>query len=131
MKIVGNLFIVACFLLLSACGSTPHTLVGNPVNPKPLTQEDLVRVVDAVEIPVVPENSTYLGTMQTEGSPECTDEKTAQLLIEKARSLGANLVYIKKEQIIDFVYSTGVFTMSRRCRVVLVDYYNIEEWSAK
>ena len=62
MKIVGNLFIVACFLLLSACGSTPHTLVGNPVNPKPLTQEDLVRVVDAVEIPVVPENSTYLGT---------------------------------------------------------------------
>ena len=123
--------LLACTFILGACGSTPHTLVPSYVKLKPLSQEDLVRIVDATQVPVVPENSLYLGTMQTEGSPDCSFEKTAQLMIEKARSLGANLVYINKVKTINFVYSTGVFTTSRQCDVALVDYLNVEEWSAK
>ena len=123
--------LMACALAFAACSSTPHTLVGTPVKPKPLSLEDVVHIVDATEIPVIPENSTYLGTMQTQGSSECSVENTSQLLIEKARALGANLVYIKNVKTINFVYSTGMLTVSRPCKVVLVDYLNVEEWGAK
>ncbi|MBR6124625.1 hypothetical protein B7990_04515 [Fibrobacter sp. UWB4] len=131
MKFVESLFAIAALLVFSACSSTPHTLVGNPVNPKPLSKDDLVRIVDATEIPVVPENSTYLGTMQTEPSADCSVENTAELLVEKARSLGANMVYIKNVKTINFIYSNGMMTMSRICKVALVDYFNVEEWGAK
>lgn len=130
MKMKLFLLLSSAFILV-ACGSTPHTLVESSVKFQSLSQEDLVRIVDATEIPVIPENSTYLGTMQTEGSADCSVEKTAQLMIEKARSLGANMVYIKKVQTINFVYSTGMFTSSRQCNVALVDYLNVEEWGAK
>ena len=44
--------LLACTFILGACGSTPHTLVPSYVKLKPLSQEDLVRIVDATEVPV-------------------------------------------------------------------------------
>ncbi len=131
MKIVKSLFAFTVLIAFSSCGITPHTFVGAPANSKSLSKDDLVRIVDATEIPIVPENSTYLGTMQTGPSGDCSGERTAELLVGKARSLGANMVYIKNVKTVNYVNSNGMMTMSRSCDVVLVDFFYVEEWGAK
>lgn len=130
MKFVRFIFI-AIALLLSACVSTPNTVVGTPDKTHPLDLDALVRIVDASEIPVIPENSVYLGTMRTYPSSMCSVEKTAEELIKKARALGANLVYVKNVESETYVYSTGMTMQSRTCKTVLADFLNVEEWSAK
>jgi hypothetical protein len=113
-----------CLMALTSCSQIPYVLVNAPKNPTPLQPGAVVRVVDAAEIPVIPENNTYLGTVQT-NDDACSLENSAQVLLDVAQSVGANLIYIKKFSERDSRYSDGIFSPTH-CDIVTADLLYVD-----
>ena len=118
------LLLFACFFF-SACSSSAYLMAGAPKNPTPLDSLAWVSFVSAAEVPVVPENGKYLGTIETTGSTACSADAVTRFLTQKARSLGANLVYVKKSEETAMVTYVAYTTMSQKCTAVVADFFYV------
>lgn len=123
MKFFSPLFLFFSCFFFSACSSSTYLMTGAPRNPTPLYSLATVSFVSAAEVPVAPGNGKYLGTIETTGSTACSADAVTRFLTRKARSLGANLVYVKKSEESTTVTYVGYTTMSQKCTVVIADFF--------
>lgn len=124
MKFLCHLFFAVCAFALAACSSAPYMLLNAPAKPTPLDSNAFVLVVNATEIPVIPQENTYLGTVETSGSGNCV-ENSADELKNAARSVGANLVYIKDVFVPSSRFSSGLIE-SVQCKRARADLLKVE-----
>jgi hypothetical protein len=130
MKPVFYFAIATCLYVLASCTSAPYSLVKSRNQESPLDSNAIVRVVYASDIPVIPQNSTYLGIAETDGSGNCPEGHPEKVLIDAARSVGANFVFIK-----GFTIPNEIPTMSRffvpPCIIATADFYRVDFGGAK
>ncbi|MBQ2561738.1 MAG: hypothetical protein II565_14340 [Fibrobacter sp.] len=126
MRLVAFFSIVVVLLLCASCSYVPHTLLNGPKNPQPLPDSIPVLVINAASIPVVPQENTYLGTIKTGAKTGCTSDGTINYLRRLARSIGANIVYVKESDVkMVFVY-TQFGSVTSHCLTLIADFLYAE-----
>lgn len=125
MKKMIAIFLAAAAFVLVGC-STPYSLARVPKNTTLLDPSTPVAFVFAYDVPVAPPGAEYKGTIQTEEASWCSEKGTVETLKEKARSVGANLIYVKKiNSVTGFLY-TQFYSQVYTCVLVLADFFYAE-----
>ena len=111
--------------LLLGCGGSNAMLVVNS-NRSSLPKDAPVAFIFAPEIPIIPETSEHVATLETNMATECTSDEIVPFLERRARELGANLVFVKSVENKIYVQShymgTVVMTTTKNCQVFTVDF---------
>ena len=137
-KILKQLFSLglpcAFALSFSAC-ATSKVVGGGVANNAPLDSLSVVSFVNAKEIPVVPDDAVYKGTIETDADHACSTESNIALLENSARQTGGNLLFVK--EITEYqdagVIAAGgaVVTTARKCVKMIADVYYSERGAFK
>lgn len=106
-------------LLLSAC-SGGIAVLESPKMVTPLDPSAEVSFVVGAEMPVIPENSRYIGTIETSAESGCTVASLLTVLENRAREVGANFVFIKTVGKVNVVRGYMVYTV-HTCLSVVAD----------
>ena len=114
-----------------------HTKTGSAgqSNNAPLDSLSVVSFVNAKEIPVVPDDAVYKGTIETDADHACSTESNIALLENSARQTGGNLLFVK--EITEYqdagVIAAGgaVVTTARKCVKMIADVYYSERGAFK
>lgn len=136
MKYLAFLALAFTFFLCACSSKVPYTLVNTPINPEPLDSSMQVVVVKASSVPVMPLEYKYLGTVETNANLGCSAGGTIDQLREKARDLGANVVYVKKideKTVYASTYAGGgllwavvLYPLNQKCLTLLADFIYAE-----
>lgn len=125
-------FLVA--LTLSAC-ATSKVVGGGVADNAPLDSLSVVAFVNARDIPVVPDDAVYKGTIETDADHACQTAANVALLEDRARKVGGNLLFVKEiTQYNDptVIAAAGVVvTSNRTCIRMIADVYYSERGAIK
>lgn len=124
--IIFALCAVATILFTGCASSSANIVFDDTTKRTPLKPEDKLSIAFADDIPVIPENAVSIATVRTDPEAQCTVQAAMGFLTNKARELGANLLYIKKGEMKLVAFSTGVYTTVRQCQVVYADFLEMK-----
>lgn len=120
--------LILCALPLAfllGCGASNAKLVVE-TNKSSLPEDTPVAFIFAPEIPIIPETSELVATMETNMSTQCTSDQIVPFLERRARELGANLVFVKSVQnkvLVQTHYMGAVvMTTTKNCQEFIVDF---------
>ena len=122
-------------LLLMGCGSNAYLVMNKPQAREPLKPDANVAFVYATKVPVVPEFAEHVATMENNMETHCTADEALLFFDQRARELGANLVFVEsyERRVLVHTYYAGVtaMTSTKNCEVFLVDFYSVPEEALK
>ena len=119
-------------LSLNACSLNAKVLNADNTGVTPLDSSVPVAFVLAKDVPVVPESGIYRGTFETTSNDACTIDRMIDVTIEKARNVGANLIFAKRIKDVyvpgttTYVSGVVVTTAGKNCVTILADFYYAE-----
>ena len=91
LKLLFSLGLPCAFALSFSACATSKVVGGGVANNAPLDSLSVVSFVNAKEIPVVPDDAVYKGTIETDADHACSTESNIALLENSARQTGGNL----------------------------------------
>lgn len=126
MKYAFYLILAAALLgLFSACSSKEFLVMNSTEKRTPLDSNAVVNFIYGPEIPIIPENAELVAVMQTNTNTNCSLESDIEALRNTAREIGADLVFIKKNEGIRITRQTFVgsvvTTSTYDCQVLTAD----------
>ena len=135
LKLLFSLGLPCAFALSFSACATSKVVGGGVANNAPLDSLSVVSFVNAKEIPVVPDDAVYKGTIETDADHACSTESNIALLENSARQTGGNLLFVK--EITEYqdagVIAAGgaVVTTARKCVKMIADVYYSERGAFK
>lgn len=132
MKNLVMFLLSVALLSLSACSLKAKVLNADNTGVTPLDSSVPVAFVLAKNVPVVPESGIYRGTFETTSNDACTIDRMIDVTIEKARNVGANLIFAKQIKDVyvpgttTYVSGVVVTTAGKNCVTILADFYYAE-----
>ena len=121
------MFLLTVSLVLAACGSNANLVMNDVKKRDPLPMDAEVIWLKGAMVPVVPENAEFVATIENNMDTQCTLDDIVPFYNERAREIGANLIFVKqnvKKKHIKSTYSGNMVIMhSIVCDAVLVDFY--------
>ena len=135
LKLLFSLGLPCAFALSFSACATSKVVGGGVANNAPLDSLSVVSFVNAKEIPVVPDDAVYKGTIETDADHACSTESNIALLENSARQTGGNLLFVK--EITEYqdagVIAAGgaVVTTARKCVKMIADVYYSERGACK
>lgn len=121
------LFLVATSFIFALCGcgiGSKQYLIKESWNQRePLPEDAEVIWLVANEVPVPPYEAEFIATMINNMDFQCTAEAAIDVINKTARELGANLVYAKIIDKVQYSYSNGTASYSKTCDYFKVDLY--------
>lgn len=135
LKLLFSLGLPCAFALSFSACATSKVVGGGDAKKAPLDSLSVVSFVNAKEIPVVPDDAVYKGTIETDADHACSTESNIGLLENRAREVGGNLVFVKEITEYDDtgVIAAGgaVVTSMRKCIRMIADVYYSERGAIK
>jgi len=134
-KFKMKLLLAMVALLFMGCGSNAYLVMDKLKTREPLKPDAKVAFLFATNVPLVPEKAEHVATMENNMETHCSADEAMPFFEEKARELGANVVFVKsyERRILVHTYYTGVtaMTTTKNCEVLLVDFYSVPEEAIK
>lgn len=112
-------------LAFSACAPKANLVIENTDKREPIPHDGKVKIAFATDIPVIPENSVSIATMATNPETHCSEEAALEFLIDTARELGANFLYLKRRDGIRIVNSYGLYS-TKDCVSIYADFLEVK-----
>ena len=119
------MFVLA--LALAGCGSNANLVLNDMRQRDPLPENAEVIWLYGALVPIVPADAEFVATIENNMDTHCHAEDIAPFYNKRARELGANLIFVKrdvkKEHVVSTYMGTAVVMHTIICDDILVDFY--------